>query len=134
MPPKLSAEHKEAGERSERKGFPAWLSVGKQVSRAAGPVRGGAGRGFAEPWHGIRKNGTYGGAIYPISKSVGDELSSRLVSKQVFSPLQSLTSVFGMGTGGPFAFETLTDSNSRRCRFRYDRWCTFRDSNPGPTD
>ena len=39
---------------------------------------------------------------------VGYELSSRLVSKQVLSPLQSLTSVFGMGTGGPFAFETLT--------------------------
>ena len=68
----------------------------------------GARRGFAEPWHGIRKNGTYGGAIYPISKSVGDELSSRLVSKQVFSPLQSLTSVFGMGTGGPFALKSPT--------------------------
>ena len=39
---------------------------------------------------------------------VSDELSSRLVSKQVLLPLQSLTSVFGMGTGGPFAFETLT--------------------------
>ena len=39
---------------------------------------------------------------------VGYELSSRLVSKQVLLPLQSLTSVFGMGTGGPFAFETLT--------------------------
>ena len=39
---------------------------------------------------------------------VSIELSSRLVSKQVLSPLQSLTSVFGMGTGGPFAFETLT--------------------------
>ena len=34
---------------------------------------------------------------------VGDELSSRLVSKQVLSPQQSLTSVFGMGTGGPSA-------------------------------
>ena len=39
---------------------------------------------------------------------VSIELSSRLVSKQVLLPLQSLTSVFGMGTGGPFAFETLT--------------------------
>ena len=39
---------------------------------------------------------------------VGNDLSSRLVSKQVFSALQSLTSVFGMGTGGPSAIETLT--------------------------
>ena len=39
---------------------------------------------------------------------VSNELSSRLVSKQVFSPLQSLTSVFGMGTGGPSALESLT--------------------------
>ena len=36
---------------------------------------------------------------------VGYDLSSRLVSKQVLSALQSLTSVFGMGTGGPFALE-----------------------------
>ena len=85
-----------------------WMSIRRQVLCAAGPVRGGVVRGFAEPWHGIRKNGTYGGAIYPISKSVGDELSSRLVSKQVFSPLQSLTSVFGMGTGGPFALKSPT--------------------------
>ena len=34
---------------------------------------------------------------------VGYELSSRAVSSQVFSPLQRLTSVFGMGTGGPTA-------------------------------
>ena len=92
MPPGLSVEHQEADSACRR-----------------GPVRRGRGvRGFAEPWHGIRKNGTYGGAIYPISKSVGDELSSRLVSKQVFSPLQSLTSVFGMGTGGPFALKSPT--------------------------
>ena len=39
---------------------------------------------------------------------VGIELSSRTVSRKVFSPLQSLTSVFGMGTGGPSAFVTLT--------------------------
>ena len=39
------------------------------------------------------------------SVDVGHELSSRPVSRQVLSPLQSLTSVFGMGTGGPFAFE-----------------------------
>ena len=35
-------------------------------------------------------------------------LSSRTASRKVFSPLQSLTSVFGMGTGGPSAFVTLT--------------------------
>ena len=43
----------------------------------------------------------------PIT-DVSIELSSRTVARKVFSPLQSLTSVFGMGTGGPFAFETLT--------------------------
>ena len=39
---------------------------------------------------------------------VGVELSSRSVSRQVFSPLQSLTSVFGMGTGGPSALKSPT--------------------------
>ena len=39
---------------------------------------------------------------------VGIELSSHTVSRIVFSPLQSLTSVFGMGTGGPSAFVTPT--------------------------
>ena len=42
--------------------------------------------------------------------NVGIDLSSRLVSKQVFSARQSLTSVFGMGTGGPSAFVTPTIS------------------------
>ena len=42
---------------------------------------------------------------------VGIELSSRAVSRKVFSPLQSLTSVFGMGTGGPSAFVTPTLKN-----------------------
>ena len=32
---------------------------------------------------------------------VGVELSSRAVSSQVLSPLTSLTTVFGMGTGVP---------------------------------
>ena len=41
---------------------------------------------------------------------VSIELSSRAVARKVFSPLQSLTSVFGMGTGGPSAFVTLTFS------------------------
>ena len=39
-------------------------------------------------------------------RSVGNELSSRLVSKQVLLPQQSLTSVFGMGTGGPSALKS----------------------------
>ena len=39
---------------------------------------------------------------------VGYELSSRAVASQVLSPLQRLTSVFGMGTGGPTALKTLT--------------------------
>ena len=45
----------------------------------------------------------------PIT-DVSIELSSRTVSRKVFSPLQSLTSVFGMGTGGPSAFVTPTFS------------------------
>ena len=44
----------------------------------------------------------------PLHDRVGIELSSRTVSRKVFSPLQSLTSVFGMGTGGPSAFVTPT--------------------------
>ena len=43
-----------------------------------------------------------------LSYRVGIELSSRAASRKVFSPLQSLTSVFGMGTGGPSAFVTPT--------------------------
>ena len=39
---------------------------------------------------------------------VSVDLSSRAVASQVLSALQSLTSVFGMGTGGPFALKTLT--------------------------
>ena len=42
---------------------------------------------------------------------VSIELFSRTVSRKVSSPLQSLTSVFGMGTGGPSAFVTLTSSS-----------------------
>ena len=49
------------------------------------------------------------GTVLPVPFTcVGIELSSRAVSRKVFSPLQSLTSVFGMGTGGPSAFVTLT--------------------------
>ena len=39
---------------------------------------------------------------------VGIDLFSRSVARQVFSALQSLTSVFGMGTGGPSALKTPT--------------------------
>ena len=38
-----------------------------------------------------------------LCRSVGEYLSSRAVSSQVLSARQSLTSVFGMGTGGPSA-------------------------------
>ena len=46
--------------------------------------------------------------ISPLLDCVSTELSSRTVARKVFSPLQSLTSVFGMGTGGPSAFVALT--------------------------
>ena len=101
---------------------------------------------------------------------VGFDLFSRLVAKQVFSALQRLTSVFGMGTGGPSALRKPTRlsfpqallcqrwpifparrqasifgtaelnfcvRNGNRwtlCVKSTDYWCTFRDSNPGPTD
>ena len=39
---------------------------------------------------------------------VGTDLSSQSVARQVFSALMSLTSVFGMGTGGPSPLETPT--------------------------
>ena len=39
---------------------------------------------------------------------VGFDLSSRTVASQVLLALQSLTSVFGMGTGGPSALKVLT--------------------------
>ena len=89
-----------------------------------------------------------------VSDGVGIELSSRLVSKQVLSPQQSLTSVFGMGTGGPSAVISLTTGapsgiqprDASRTHMIQSQllatalhhtdtiWCTFRDSNPGPTD
>ena len=39
---------------------------------------------------------------------VSVDLSSRAVASRVLSALQSLTSVFGMGTGGPSALKVLT--------------------------
>ena len=38
-------------------------------------------------------------------RCVGYERSSRAVASQVLLPLQRLTSVFGMGTGGPTALK-----------------------------
>ena len=43
-----------------------------------------------------------------LTSDVGEYLSSRAVSSQVLSAQQSLTSVFGMGTGGPSALITPT--------------------------
>ena len=56
----------------------------------------------------LRSSVKEGSFIFLPAKDVGIELSSRTVSRKVFSPLQSLTSVFGMGTGGPSAFITPT--------------------------
>ena len=42
-----------------------------------------------------------------LKTCVSIDLFSRLVSKQVSSAQQSLTSVFGMGTGGPSAVISL---------------------------
>ena len=50
--------------------------------------------------------------LYASFLDVSVELSSRTVARKVFSPLQSLTSVFGMGTGGPSAFVALTIQES----------------------
>ena len=52
---------------------------------------------------------------------VGIDLSSRSVARQVLWALQSLTSVFGMGTGGPSAFETPTGVNKNLCQ----HWSIF---------
>ena len=61
---------------------------------------------------------------------VGIDLSSRSVSRQVLSALVSLTSVFGMGTGGPSPLETPTIYP----RGTPQGWYTIRDSNPGHPD
>ena len=55
---------------------------------------------------------------FPSAVGVSVGLSSRTVARTVFSPPQSLTSVFGMGTGGPSAFETLTSQGCRSQGFR----------------
>ena len=58
-----------------------------------------------------------------IDVSIG--LSSRTASREVFSPLQSLTSVFGMGTGGPSAFMTLTFSFSNSWSLKIEQQLHF---------
>ena len=58
-------------------------------------------------------SGLRNGFIRSLLSCVGIELFSRTVSRKVSSPLQSLTSVFGMGTGGPSAFVTLTSQEPR---------------------
>ena len=68
---------------------------------------------------------------------VGIDLSSQSVARQVFSAPLSLTSVFGMGTGGPSALLTPTAFCNPSALIRcgdYKKWYTFRDSNPGHPD
>ena len=43
-----------------------------------------------------------------LSRGVRLDLSSRAVARQVLSALHSLTSVFGMGTGVPYALKRRT--------------------------
>ena len=69
----------------------------------------------ATPWLTVRCSTDWAKEEYETRETysvslvcVGYELSSRAVASQVFSPLQRLTSVFGMGTGGPTALKTLT--------------------------
>ena len=51
-------------------------------------------------------------------KEVGVDLFSRAASSQVFSALLSLTSVFGMGTGGPSTLISLTSGAPSGIRTR----------------
>ena len=48
------------------------------------------------------------------ARSVGVDLSSRSVTRQVLSAQVSLTSVFGMGTGGPSPLKTPTEFNDMK--------------------
>ena len=70
-------------------------------------------------------------AFSAFSGGVSIDLSYRAVASQVLSAQMSLTTVFGMGTGGPSSLMTLTLQTLLTFVFF---WCTFRDSNPGPTD
>ena len=42
--------------------------------------------------------------LLAVYRYLGNVLSYRAVAHQVFSAMKSLTSVFGMGTGGPFLY------------------------------
>ena len=52
---------------------------------------------------------------------VGIDLSSQSVARQVFSAPLSLTSVFGMGTGGPSALLTPTISGKQICTLKTEQ-------------
>ena len=54
-----------------------------------------------------------------LSPCVGVFLFSHLVAKALSSALQSLTSVFGMGTGGPSASSTPTINVTIRSVFKH---------------
>ncbi len=55
------------------------------------------------------KGGIVNSALRSVQRyGVSIDLSSRAVASQVFSAPVSLTSVFGMGTGGPSPLMTLT--------------------------
>ena len=98
---------------------------------------------------------TYRSFWIPIGNpGVGIDLFSRAASSQVSSAQMSLTSVFGMGTGGPSSlkiptmvhlqgFNPVMQSHTHMIKSQLlqqhtpsfcTHWCTFRDSNPGPTD
>ena len=81
-----------------------WLTVRCSTDWAKEEYRSSIGK---NRW-GIKTNTANVEPRLAVSENVGIELSSRLVSKQVLSPQQSLTSVFGMGTGGPSAIKTPT--------------------------
>ena len=60
-------------------------------------------------------------------EGVSIDLSYRAVASQVFSPLQRLTSVFGMGTGGPTALIKYAGGIflAKRCAVRYRNALAF---------
>ena len=59
--------------------------------------------------------------MYATHTFLGNVLSSRTVSSQVFSAMRSLTSVFGMGTGG--AFSLLSPRMVQNTLFKYSDNC-----------
>ena len=57
-----------------------------------------------------------------LCRSVGAYLFSRAVASQVSSARQSLTSVFGMGTGGPSALITPTIFQERSLKTKQENF------------